>query len=196
MTVTPAAAGILTAAAPTVAATGGGFASGLSAAAAAAGLIGSGLSAYGQMQQGEAASKAAKYQAAVAQNNAKATLARGEFEAQQIYRQGAQRLSLQRAIMGANNLDIGFGTALDVQRDTAEATGLDAATTRYNALLAGTDQSQQAMLLRAQGAGARSAGTMGAFGSILSGASQFAQRWNGWQDSGSSPRSRAPALLA
>lgn len=150
----------------------------------ATGLAGAGLSAYGQMQAGQAAKQSALYRAAVADNNAKATLARGEFETQQVYRQGAQRLGAQRAAMGANNIDIGFGTALDIQRDTAEPTGIDAATTRYNALLAGTDQSQQAGLMRAQGAAAQTAGYIGAAGSILSGASQFGARWTSWKTGG------------
>ncbi|MDI3306835.1 MAG: hypothetical protein QJR07_06995 [Acetobacteraceae bacterium] len=132
----------------------------------------------------KAQQNAANYQAQVARNNAEAARQAGEAQAQQIYREGAQRLGLQRATLAANNADLGFGSALNIQRDTAEATGLDAATARYNALTQGIGLENQATLLRAQGQNARAAGDWQAAGTLLSGVSQFASQWAGFQQKG------------
>jgi len=132
----------------------------------------------------KAQQNAANYQAQVARNNAEAARQAGEAQAQQVYREGAQRAGLQRAVMAANNLDLGFGSALAIQRDTAEATGLDAATARYNALTQGLGLENQAALLRYQGESARAAGGWQTAGTLLSGVSQFSSQWAGFQKKG------------
>lgn len=88
-------------------------------ASTAAAAIGSGVGAL----QSAAASR---YQARVADRNAQlaaeagATIDRNtKLEAQQRYRQQGQYAGQQVAAMAANGLDLGFGSALDVQRDTA-----------------------------------------------------------------------------
>lgn len=97
----------------------------LALAAAGVAIVGKGV---GAMQS----AAAARYQARVADRNA--SLAAGQandaenanrLEAQRYYRQAGQRSGQQIAAMAANGLDLGWGSALDVQRDSAMITAED-----------------------------------------------------------------------
>ena len=146
----------------------------------AASAASTGAALASQANQAEAARQQAAYQAQVAQNNAALAQQQGEVAQQQIYREGAQRAAAQRATMAANGIDLGFGTAVDIQQDTARATALDAATAQYNAFLQGTSLRDQATLDRTAGRNAAAAAPAAMAGTLLAGASQFSSRWNAW----------------
>ena len=77
--------------------------------------------------------KVAARNADMDRQSAQDALERGRIEEQQQYRRNAQRLGAQRAAMAANGIEVGFGSAADVQEDTALIGWQDARTIRENA---------------------------------------------------------------
>lgn len=82
-------------------------------------------SAYGQVQAGKAKSRAARYEAQVADINAqyadrdaRDALERGELDALAHGRQVAKTRGEQTASMAAQGLELGYGSPLDVVTDT------------------------------------------------------------------------------
>ena len=83
------------------------------------------VTAAGQIQSGIYASRMARYQAQVAEQNKQMTregaidaIGRGQDEQRQLGRAVAQRVGAQTARMGANNVDLGFGSAARTVEDT------------------------------------------------------------------------------
>jgi hypothetical protein len=103
-------------------------------------VAGAGASIYGNIQAQKAAAKNSKYSAGVAKRNAlRAELAakdaesRGKRDEARANR-AAQRLKgRQRAVLAANGVDVGEGSALDIQEDTTRIGKADALTIRENA---------------------------------------------------------------
>lgn len=137
----------------------------------------------GAIQQGQAASASAKYNAQVADMNAKMAdraakdaLERGAMEEQKQRQKTAQIMGQQTAAMAANGVDIGFGSPLDLLVDTATLGELDALTIRTNAYREDRDLRQQgenyrgqAAMNRSQASSARTGGYLGAMGTFLGG---------------------------
>lgn len=140
--------------------------------------------------QGRAAQQASEYNAKVADMNAKIAerqardaVERGQQEEQQQRMRTSQIIGQQRVAMAANGVDVGFGSPLDVLVDTATMGELDALTIRSNTYREerdirqqGANSTAQAGMYRAEGRnalaegrGARRAGFMDAFGTILGG---------------------------
>ena len=159
------------------------------------GAIGAALSvasfastAFGQAQQGQAQSAAARQQAQVAQfnsrvaeNNAILSRQAAEADADTIDRQRRIALARQATSFAASGVTINEGSTLEVFGDTAAEFELD----RLNRLHQGQVQSNaqriQATLdrnnaqgLLAQGSAAASAGRSAAFGTVLSGSANLA----------------------
>lgn len=102
--------------------TAGGF---LAANSTAIGLLGSAVSAVGSYQQAQGQKEAMKYNAAVADANAKtANFAaqdakdRAELRAVMVGRKVADVRGRQRAAIAANGLDLSYGNAQDMQEAT------------------------------------------------------------------------------
>lgn len=165
-------------AAPTLAGAAGAASAGMTGfqmASLASSIIGTGLSAYGQMQQSKVQSAVAKNNATMAEYAAQDAQRRGEQEAQDIQRKGASLKSTQRAVMAAKGLDLGYGTAADIQDQTDFFTQSDAAMARHNA--AKEAWSRRAQKANYQAEASSTPGWLGAAGSLLSGAGQVADRW-------------------
>jgi len=86
----------------------------------------------GQIVKGSAEAQQAKMEGGIARQNAalsnaqaKDSLANTQIEAKRRYQEGAQLEGQQQAAMAANGIDLGFGSALQVQRDTKMITGED-----------------------------------------------------------------------
>lgn len=158
---------------------------------------GTALSAYGQIRAGQAAKRAgeaqrdaaesqaqlADYNAAVADIQSRDALERG-MEDEQRFRQKVRLLiGEQRAGQAAGNVDVGFGSAVDVQADAAFLGELDALQVRNNAAreawgykVQGEDLRKRAEIARKEGvylekAGGeqRTAAYTAAAGTILTG---------------------------
>lgn len=142
------------------------------------------VSAAGQIQQANAASSAAKYNAQVqdmnaqiAERRAKDAIERGADEEQRKRREVAKLMGQQTVAMAANGVDLSFGSPLDVLVDTATLGELDALTIRSNSYreaydhrLAAWNQRTGAQMSRAEAKNAKTAGYLGAAGTVLTGA--------------------------
>lgn len=119
--------------------------------AIASAVGGAALTAVGQIQQNNAASAQASYQAAVARNNkiladraAQDAIERGRVEELNQRIRTRQLAGRQRASLAANGVDVGYGSAIDMIEDTFKIGETDALTIRANAM-------REAMGYRAQG---------------------------------------------
>ena len=137
------------------------------------------MSVKGQKKEGEAAERAGKQQreaaesqaklaefnAAVADLQAKDAILRGDQEAQKFRIRTRSLVGEQRVGFAAGNVDVGFGSAVDVQADAAFLGELDALTVTTNAAreawgytIEGQDLRKRAEITRKEGAFAESAG--------------------------------------
>lgn len=118
--------------------------SGMSTAVAIGGLalsaIGTGMSVYGQIQQGEQAKEMADYQAAIGEQNAQISERaardaeeRGRVAEQQQRLKTSQMIGTQRSALASSGVQVDAGSALDVVADSAMIGEMDALTTRQNA---------------------------------------------------------------
>lgn len=144
----------------------------------------------GAAYQGSQASKAAasyeagveEQNAALAEREAQDALARGRVEAGAFQRRLAQIKGSQAAQIAATGADIGGGSALDLQADTALLGDLDLLAVRQNA-------EREAYAARVGATGARSRARLSSFQarttspalaggtSLLSSGSQYASAW-------------------
>lgn len=139
-------------------------------------VVGGAFSANQQRQQGKFQESTADYNARVAENEAEATRNAGT-EAENIQRQKtAELLSKQRAQLGAANVDLSSGSALQLQEETVALGEADALRIRSNfsnragALDTSADLTEREGAFAAD-AGNTDAGNTGAAGTLLSGAS-------------------------
>jgi hypothetical protein len=158
----------------------------------AVGAVGAGVSAYSAIEAGNAQRAAASYQAQVADNNAKiasynasAATATGNQQLQAAQEQAAQHQGMIRAVMGAGGIDLNSGSALRNQEGVAEVDQVNQATITSNAARSawnfknqGVDASAEASLDTMKGNQASTAGLIGGFSSLLSGASTFGKNYN------------------
>lgn len=133
------------------------------------------LSAYSNYQQARVSKAVAENNARTAEYQAQDAQRRGEQEAIEAARRGAAVKSSQRATMAARGLDLGFGTAQDLQDQTDFFAQTDAGMARHNA-------AKEAWARRAQGASYQAEADnikpgLYATSSLLSGASQVASKW-------------------
>lgn len=139
--------------------------------AVAVSVIGAGVSAYGQYEQGQSAKKAANYNAEMDKRAADDALQRGSIEAAKVKENTRKLISTQIANSGASGFDSSTGTALDLSVEAKGYGELDALTTINNAQRQASGLEAQADLDRYQGRASARAGTIGAAGTLISGAS-------------------------
>ena len=144
------------------------------------------MGAAGQIQQAQASSAAAKYQAQVGEMNAtlaerraKDAIERGADEEQRKRQDVARIKGAQVAAMAANGVDLSFGSPLDTIVDTAVLGELDALTIRTNAYRESYDHQVDAVnkragaeLSRSQAKSALAGGYLSAAGTVLTGGSK------------------------
>lgn len=168
-------------------------------AALAAGAIGGATSAAGSVEQGQAVSNAASYQAQVASNNAiiagqnadYATAAgRAQAEAQSL--KGAATAGRIKATQAASGVNVNSGSAVDVQTGQREASQLDTETVMNNAQLQAygyrtqqTNFQAQQGLEQMEAEQAPIGADLGATGGLLSSASGLGLKWAQFGNSGS-----------
>lgn len=147
-------------------------------------IAGTALGAIGQIQQGNAAAEAGRYNAKVAEMNAvmserraKDAVERGAREEQRKRTEVAALKGKQVAAMAANGVDLGFGSPLDLIVDTAALGELDALTIRKNSANEAYDHRVQAVngrsdatLSRMNADAAQTGGYLNAAGTLLGGA--------------------------
>ncbi|GAB6966346.1 hypothetical protein JCM25156A_03830 [Komagataeibacter kakiaceti JCM 25156] len=164
---------------------------GLGAAGSLFGGVGSILGGISEASQDRYEARIAQQNANMAGNDADVALDQGDVAAQRAYQEGAQRLGAQRAQMAANGTVLNGGSDLDVQNAIAMTTGQNVAGIQYNANARALDYRNQVVNFDNEAAADRKAassaifgGAMGAAGSLIGGASQFADRWDDMKDMG------------
>ena len=149
------------------------------------------MGAVGSIQQGKAASSAASYQAQVAHNNAQIAQQNAEYASQAgetaAQAQGfkaRQALGSIAASQSASGLSFDSPSLVDVREGAANVLRLDTQNVAQNAALRARAYQTQATGFEAdaglqdkKASDATTAGYMGAAGSLLSGASSFADKW-------------------
>lgn len=155
----------------------------LTAIALGLGIGGTAVSSIGQIKSGNAAKRIGEFNAKVAERQAEEALMIGA-EDEQRFRQGVRTLiGSQRAGFAGQNVDVGVGSAVDVQADAAFLGELDALTIRRNAAIEAQDKRDEAENYRMGGAQQQTASRFAAAGTILGfGGSLLAQRY-GWGSS-------------
>lgn len=139
---------------------------GLEIAAAALTVASGVVSAAGAMAQGEAQANAAEYEGLVADRNAKIARNQAAVEQEDQRRENLRQLGAVRAAYGASGIEMS-GSPLDVLSDTALEQELDVARIGYRGELKAIGEGDKANLARAEADNARSAGAIGAVGSVL-----------------------------
>lgn len=154
-----------------------------SAAAATAGtmavasMASTALSVVSGLNQAKASEQIAKNNAKTAEYAAQDAQRRGEEQAIEVQRKGAALKSSQRAAMAAKGLDLGYGTAADIQDQTDFFTQSDVATTRTNAANEAWSRRAQKANYQAEAQSLHNNAPLQAAGSLLSSASSVANRW-------------------
>jgi hypothetical protein len=154
----------------------------LAIAATVMSTVGTAVGAIGASQQAHAAAAVADQNRKTTLNQAHDSLLNTNLEAQRRYREIAQTQGAQQAAMAANGVDLSFGSALDVQRDTAMIGAEDVGqiykggnerTKGYE--INAWNYGAEANADRAKASGALVKGVFDTFGTALSGASQVAK---------------------
>ncbi|HLX21626.1 MAG TPA: hypothetical protein VKR23_15885 [Gaiellaceae bacterium] len=153
------------------------------------GLLSTAVSAYAQHKAGQAQQAAgdaqqaaansqadlADYNASVADLQAKDAVEKGQQDADTFRTQIRGAIGAQRAGISANNVDVGFGSAVDVQADAAYTGELDALQIKNNAARTAWGFQVQAQDLRTSADIARKTGVYdAAAGSAAAGTANLA----------------------
>lgn len=136
---------------------------------------GTAVSAIGAYNQASTAKAVAENNAKTAEIQAQDAQRRGEQDAQEVQRRAAAFKASQRVGLAAKGLDLGYGTAADLQDQTDFFSQNDAATVRTNA-------AKEAWSLRAQRANfqaeaAASRPWLAGGSTLLAGAGNVASKW-------------------
>ncbi|SRR6266576_4449028 len=129
-----------------------------------------GAGAYSAVATSNAQHDAAKFNAAVAQNNATAASQQAEFAAEQIRTKNRRIIAAGRANLAASGVTES-GSATDLLMDSSIQGELNAASAIYTGRVTSGAQSAQSQLEESRASWARTAGAIGVGSSILGGLS-------------------------
>lgn len=147
-------------------------------------IVGAAVSVYSAVRTGQQQRAAAKYNQAVAQQNAKAAQEQGAEAALQSQRQTAQKIGAMEANYGASGVDASTGSPLDVLTDSVRQGTLDQLTLKYDASLRGAGYTNTATLDGMEASNATTSGYLNAAGAALGGTAQAAGTYNKYYGSG------------
>lgn len=163
-----------------------------STAVSVAGSLSAGAAAAAQANtQAQIQQQTQQYNSIVKEQNAQLARQQAGAREQQQRRQSRQVLAQQQAALAQAGIGVGFGSALDIEEQSAVRAELDALTIAYEGelqaqgLLAAAQQdiymgAAQSEVLRARGASERQASYLSAGASILSGAAQYGSLTGGF----------------
>jgi hypothetical protein len=139
--------------------------------------VGTGVSVVGTIAGAQAAGAAASYKQKQEAMLAEDALKRGAQAEEAQRRKAAALAGRQRAVLAASNIDIGSGSALQIQTDTAQLSELDAQVIRDNSRREANYHTANSDLAGMEAKSASSAGMLGAFSTVLGGAGTLASKW-------------------
>lgn len=152
--------------------------------AMAATAISGGIQAYGQYQQGQVAAQVGRNNQIMAEYAAQDATRRGEEEAMQVRRRADQIKGAQRSRMAAAGLDLGVGTAAELQDQTDFFGQIDQNTARDNAKREAWSNRVQGANANAQGQAAKQQANLSAFSTVLASAGNVSSKWNSYKKGG------------
>ena len=132
------------------------------------------VSAVGAIRQGQAASNAANFNAALAKQNADTADSQSIAASEAQQRDAQKKIGSAMAAYGASGVQMADGSPADVLGDSARMATLDNETLKYNYKLRGLGYMAQAGLDTANAENSRTASYFNAAGSMLSGGSKVA----------------------
>lgn len=142
-------------------------------------VVASALSAYVQYEQAQGQSKVLKYNAAEAQRQAEIERQKQQFQAQQQAEADRRTRASARALQGASGVEVGEGSSLLVDLDSARQAELNYQAIRYAGDVRVRALTAQSALDRAQAGNVARQGSFGAGATLLGGASSA---YTGYQD--------------
>ncbi len=145
----------------------------MGAAPAILSLLGTGVSAVGQIKQGRDAKDIFEYNQAVAQYQGKLAQDKADIEQGRLERDVKRTISRQRAIAGKSGTVSDSGSNLTTLIETQRQGDLDSAIIRYNADIASWGALNNASLLKTKGQQIETAGFLNAGATLLDGASKW-----------------------
>lgn len=138
--------------------------------------IGTGVSVYSAIKQGQYAQASADYNSKIARQNAETARKQG-IEAQMMAdRQTRQKLGTLTAGYGASGVASDTGSALDILKSSASQAKLEAANVRYGYDMKGLGYGNQALLSSMEGDAASSSAKWNAAGALFSGGAKVASQ--------------------
>lgn len=167
----------------------------LAVSALATSIVGTGLQAYGQVQQGKFAAEQGiaeqqlmTYKARIAQQRADDAIQRGQFAQVIEGIRTKQRLGKAKVAGAGLGQEVGTGSMLDIIGDIGRFGRLDQLTIMSNAQREALGFEQDIPFLiakgkiaRAKGQAAKSLGYLSAAGTLITGAGKVAQKWYGFE---------------
>lgn len=136
---------------------------------AGASLLGSGIQAYGAYEAGKQQKALNEYNASAMDAQAQDAQVRGEQAIQAHWMKVNGLLGDQRAALAGQGIDVGTGTAVDLQADTIHQAQRDVNVISTNAMRESFGYKVQAKGYRMAGKNAYNAGVFNAAGDILGG---------------------------
>lgn len=137
--------------------------------------VGTGLSAVGAVQQARTQKQVAENNAKTAEWQAQDAERRGAQDAMDVQRKAAALKSSQRVSLASKGLDLGYGTAADIQDQTDFFGQIDATTARDNSAREAWARRAQKVNFQTEAAATRPWLTGGS--TLLAGAGQVADKW-------------------
>lgn len=132
-------------------------------------IAGTLVSAYGAVRAGQAQSAAAKFNAAVATQNAQIAQNQADAAAQEKHRDLVRRLGSMQAAYGASGVTSDSGSVLDVLGDSIRQGTLDQLTAKYNGQVRAAGYTDNAALDNMQARTALTSSYLSAAGTLASG---------------------------
>jgi hypothetical protein len=147
---------------------------GFAIAGAIAAIIGSAVSAYGAYSQSQAQAAAARYNAKLDENQAINAQNQAQVEMERRRELYKRQKGTQLALMGGSGIELGEGSPLLLEADSAEQAALDLARVRYEGQIKSTSYQSEANIQRFSARTATRQGYVSAGASLLSGAGSAA----------------------
>ena len=140
-------------------------------------LVGAGISAYGQHQQGKALKEVSKNNQTIAEHRAKDALERGRQLQSQARKKGKSARGAQRAAFAKQGVFVGGESQAEAMQDIDHIAALDEYTIGINAERESTALINQGRGFAAQGNISSAAATTGAVGTVLGATGSVANKW-------------------
>jgi hypothetical protein len=167
----------------------------LAIAAISATVIGSGISAYSAISQGDYQAQVAKNNAQIASNNSTYALQQGAVQEQDQALKTRAAVGEETASAASNGIDVNTGSAATVRAGTVGLGALSGATIRNNAARAALGFTQQSEQFSDQAQADAQAGALGAAAAGIGGVSQAGGLYNSFLLSGALPGANSPTFV-